>query len=102
MTHAKTELLKVLHDTRDLLALPHNDFVWSSWDSSIEALTEFDQIVVNLDSHRYSDFSQLSSLFAPTGSIQEVSISSGWGKEFLGIAERFDTALEDYRRAIRS
>ena len=32
-------------------------------------------------------------LFAPTGPVQEVSISSGWGEEFLTLASRFDTEL---------
>jgi hypothetical protein len=32
-------------------------------------------------------------LFAPTGPIQEVSLSSGWGGEFLALAERFDEAM---------
>jgi hypothetical protein len=35
---------------------------------------------------------ELKVLFAPTGSIQEVSVSSGWGEEFLGLAARFDKA----------
>jgi ferredoxin len=34
----------------------------------------------------------LSVLFAPTGPIQEVGVSSGWGEAFLELAERFDRA----------
>jgi len=33
-------------------------------------------------------------LFGPTGSIQEVSISSGWGREFLEVGARFDAVAE--------
>ena len=33
-------------------------------------------------------------LFAPTGSIQEVSISSGWGQEFLSLSARFDEVIK--------
>ena len=33
-------------------------------------------------------------LFAPTGPIQEVSLSSGWGHEFIKLAERFDKEYE--------
>jgi hypothetical protein len=36
----------------------------------------------------------LAVLFAPTGPIQEVSLSSGWALEFLTISERFDRAAE--------
>ncbi|MET7426496.1 hypothetical protein [Dactylosporangium sp. NPDC005555] len=32
-------------------------------------------------------------LFAPTGPIQEVAISSGWGDAFLELADRFDAAM---------
>jgi len=40
-------------------------------------------------------------LFAPTGPIQEVSLSSGWGDAFLKIAEQFDRAAERaYGRAV--
>ncbi len=31
---------------------------------------------------------------APTGSIQEVSVSSGWGEEFLAVSERFDAVIK--------
>ncbi|MEZ5563197.1 MAG: hypothetical protein R3F27_09625 [Gammaproteobacteria bacterium] len=31
-------------------------------------------------------------LFAPTGPIQEVSLSSGWAEAFLKVAERYDYA----------
>jgi hypothetical protein len=32
-------------------------------------------------------------VFAPTGPMQEVSLSRGWGQEFLTLAERFDAAM---------
>jgi hypothetical protein len=42
----------------------------------------------------------LSILFAPTGSIQEVSLSSGWGDEFIYLSMDFDRAEgEAYGRA---
>jgi hypothetical protein len=35
-------------------------------------------------------------LFLPTGPIQEVSVSSGWGDAFLELANRFDAAMVNY------
>jgi hypothetical protein len=32
-------------------------------------------------------------LFATTGPLQEVSLRSGWGAEFLALAARFDAAM---------
>ncbi len=98
MNNAKEELLEVLKETRELLALPDNDFGWSSWDNVEDALAEFDQTISSIEADRYSRLSKLTTLFAPTGSIQEVSISSGWGKKFIEVSEKFDTALRHYLR----
>ena len=35
----------------------------------------------------------LSVLFAPTGPMQKVCTSSGWGNDFLALADRFDAAM---------
>ena len=101
MHNAKIELLKVLSETRDLLALPDNNFCWSCWDKFEKALTEFDQLVANLESDHFFDLSKLSFLFAPTAPIQEVSISSSWGREFVDVSAKFDSALADYQREIQ-
>jgi hypothetical protein len=37
---------------------------------------------------------ELAVLFAPTGPMQEVSLSSGWAQEFLALAARFDAAAQ--------
>jgi hypothetical protein len=36
---------------------------------------------------------QLDVLLLPTGSIEEVSLSSGWAHEFLELASRYDAAI---------
>ena len=41
------------------------------------------------------DMAKLRLLFAPTGASQETSVSSGWGEEFVDLANRFDLALGD-------
>jgi len=33
-------------------------------------------------------------LFAGTGAIQDVAESSGWGEEFIALADRFDIASD--------
>ena len=93
-TSATHELVEVLRETRDLLARATNEFVWSHWDSSADALREFDALLEQIESGDTTHRSELELLFAPTGSIQEVSISSGWGEEFLAVSERFDAAIK--------
>lgn len=88
------ELIAVLRDARALIALPDNKFDHSSWTDSSMALTELDQLIAALTSNHLPPRLRVSVLFAPTGPIQEVSLSSGWGNEFLKLANRFDRAEE--------
>jgi hypothetical protein len=97
----KDALLEILRDTRALLALPNNDFAWSTWENPSDALSELDGFISHIQAGRGIDGPKLSILFAPTGNIQEVSMNSGWGEAFLRIAERFDSAFSQYGEAGR-
>ena len=88
------ELVEVLRETRELLARHDNNFLWSYWDSATDALREFDAFITQIESGDTSGRSDLKLLFAPTGSIQEVSLSSGWGQEFLALSARFDAVIK--------
>jgi hypothetical protein len=83
------KLISVIKETRKYLAREANGFSWSSWNDQQHALAEIDSILADLENGSVPD---LEVLFAPTGPIQEVSVSSGWSGEFLKIAERFDEA----------
>ena len=83
-------LIDVLLEIRQLLARPDNDFTWSSWIDQKAALKEIDDEISTLQRGTVPD---MAILFAPTGPIQEVSVSSGWGEEFLKLAERYDTEM---------
>jgi len=87
------ELIAVLNQARQLLALAENDFAWSSWENAAAALAEVDRLVSDLERDILPDKLTLEVLFVPTGPIQELSLSSGWAKLFLELAERFDAAI---------
>jgi hypothetical protein len=93
-TASYPDLVRVLYETREFLARPDNDFVWSSWDTAANALDEIDGFIAGIEAGDVSRRSQLQALFAPTGPIQEVAASSGWGEEFLRLAVRFDAAMK--------
>jgi hypothetical protein len=82
-------LLDVMLEARRLIALPGNDFSWSSFLDQQAALAEIDATIERL---REGDTST-GVLFLPTGPLQEVSLSSGWGDEFVALANRHDYAL---------
>jgi hypothetical protein len=89
-------LVAVLLETRALLANPENNFLWSSWEDSSDALEEIDGLLGQLKAGIIPNAGSLNVLFLPTGDIQEVAISSGWGDEFLELANRFDAAMMGY------
>ncbi len=84
-------MLRVLAEVRELLAQPDNDYSWSSFLDNDAALEEIDAIVAEIQSTGHAPL-MLRVLFAATGPIQEVAISSGWGDTFLLVADRFDAA----------
>src|SRR5262245_23555203 len=96
MDAARAELRHVLLDARSLVALPGNNFDWSSWPDAEAALREIDGLVAVLERGWIPSRPRISVLFAPTGPIQEVSLGSGWAGEFLALAERFDAAAEAF------
>ena len=83
-------LVHVLESALELIALPDNDFCWSSWPNAEEATAEIESIIQLLQSGSIPEHLAVSILFAPTGPLQEVSMSSGWADAFLKIAEKFD------------
>ena len=86
-------LISVLTEARGLIDLPTNDFAWSYWDDREMALAEIDGILAELRGGTLPRELTLQVLFAPTGPLQEVSLSSGWGSTFVELARRFDEAM---------
>jgi hypothetical protein len=86
-------LIAVFERTRAVLAAPGNDFIWSFWEDVDEALVEIDGILAALRAGSLPSDQSMRVLFAPTGPIQEVSLSSGWGDLFIDLADDFDNAL---------
>jgi hypothetical protein len=87
-------LVAILCETRQFLCKEGNNFVYSSWDDSKAAEADIREHTERIQSGDYSRLFDLRLLFAPTGDIQEVSVSSGWGEEFLALAKRFDKDLD--------
>ena len=88
------KLVEILGEVRGFLARPGNDYTWSSWEDATAALREVDGVIARIKSGDMPKRSDIELLFLPTGPIQEVSVSSGWGQEFLELASRFDTAMD--------
>lgn len=87
-------LRDVLRASIELLSIEGNDFTWSSWKDSSAALAEVSQLLAIAEAGGTPDRIELAAIFAPTGPMQEVSVSSGWGEAFLKVAARYDYAAK--------
>lgn len=89
----KQELLsQVLRSCIELVSLDDNDFSWSSWGNKENAIEELQKLLLIAENQGFPELSVLSSIFAPTGPLQELSLSSGWGNVFLKVSEKYDIA----------
>ncbi|MGE8187364.1 hypothetical protein [Pseudomonas sp. NPDC086278] len=83
-------LIHVLEAAIELISLPDNDFCWSRWEDEEQAKRELLGLVSTLKSGVLPERMKVAVLFAPTGPLQEVSLSSGWAGTFLKVAEKYD------------
>ena len=87
------DLIAVLREAQEFLAQPENDFAWSSWAGAEQGLDELSGHIAGLEAGQPPRRIRLETLFAPTGPLQEVSVGSGRGQQFLSMAKRFDAAM---------
>jgi len=94
-------VIKVLKKTKAIIKNTTIDVAWSQFESEEEVIEALDEQMEKLISHDFSTIWDLILLFAPTGSLQEISISSGWGDEYLTLAFEFDTAINELKQNIK-
>jgi hypothetical protein len=88
MNDRKQLLTSLLLQVRDQVDSPTTDISWSKYNSLEELLQFLDSLIKKVkESEDDSIIEDLKLLFAPTGSLQEISISSGWKKEFLELSQ---------------
>ena len=91
-TKTDTESLRsLLARCRELVA-GSEDFVWSGMDAA-DIRQSLDAGMVSITGNSKPDVGELTLLFAPTGPLQETSISNDWSEEFLAIASEFDALI---------
>ncbi|MDR1773682.1 MAG: hypothetical protein LBR30_02280 [Clostridioides sp.] len=92
-----TNIEGLIADIKTILALydlPSSDFSWSEYDSKEDAVEEMQNILESVESGDYSVLRRLRTLLLPTGSIQEISIDSGWAQEYIIIGSRMEKLID--------
>lgn len=89
---SRRKLLHVFREVERLIRLPDNNFIYSGWDDTEDALAEIMPIYERVRQNQFPIHADI--LFLPTGPLQETSLSSGWGDEFCTVADIYDYAME--------
>ena len=83
------EIIKIIEIVKSKVS-DRSDVVWTKYSNPKEFSDDLDNYINRLKANDISCLGDLKILFAPTGSLQEHSISNGWADEYLVLAERFD------------
>jgi hypothetical protein len=85
------EAARALRRTLELVESSQSS-LWAN--DEVETISQHLRAAISaLESGAPVDLELLSVLFAPTGDIQETSLASGWGDEFLSLARAIDAFL---------
>jgi hypothetical protein len=101
MHEALISVISVLKKLKEIIKTTDTNVLWSRFEYEEEVIGKLDDHMKKLHSYDFSKIWDLILLFAPTGSLQEISISSGWCNEHLTLASEFDTAINELKLYIK-
>ncbi len=73
------------------------DVVWTGYENLADLSIDLDDLLGRLTDKDVTVFEAINGKFMPTGSFQELSISNGWGDEFITLADQFDAIYSQVR-----
>lgn len=71
------DLICLIEEIIVILKSPHTNTTWTHWDTPDEAIINFNQILEKLKNNDKTPLKELEIIFLSTGSLQDLSISSG-------------------------
>ena len=86
-------LLDIFNETKCIIDRPDTDMAWTSYCNEKEFISEFNLLIDDFKRGVKGCIDRFKLLFAPTGILQEISISNGWGERFIEISDRFDKLI---------
>ncbi len=73
----------------------NTDIIWSKYNSVDELIIEIENLLEGLREIDHSTIEKIRLMIAPTGSLQEISISNGWGEKFIELAIKVESSIGD-------
>lgn len=90
--------LIALLETIESKITSETNIVWTKYDTIDELFEDLKKIKIGVYNQNPEAMENLKSLFAPTGSFQEMSIDNGWGDEFIKLSDHFDSIISNSKR----
>jgi hypothetical protein len=87
-------LRTLLEEVMVILETNDSNLAWSGYDSEEEIIGELRDHIEKLEANELSMIAEIKLLFAPTSSLQDIAIQSGWGEDFLAISSKVDGLVE--------
>ncbi|MFW9914152.1 MAG: hypothetical protein ACFFGZ_00955 [Candidatus Thorarchaeota archaeon] len=87
-------LRTLLEEVMVILESSDTNLAWSGYDSEEEIVGELRNHIEKLKANELTSIAEIRLLFAPTSSLQDIAIQSGWGEEFLAMSSKVDDLLE--------
>lgn len=86
-------VIKVLEIIKSKITT-ETDLLWTNYNSVEELIVEINEIHNLLRDKNRKGLESLRYLFAPTGTLQEISMQNDWIQEYLNLSLEFDTLYE--------
>lgn len=99
-----TDLEKIIHiikTVRDKITID-TDVVRAGYDSAADLQADLE---TNLDELTKGNLDKLDTFkhhFLPTATFQEVSLSNGWGNEYIKLADKYDRLYEKFKKKLHN
>ncbi|WP_341904773.1 hypothetical protein [Fluviicola taffensis] len=94
--HHREELLRIIEMVKSTVH-PETELIYSYFESVDELLKELDELSEEVKKGELNSLNTLSMHFAPTSGFQELSMQNGWSKEYLKLADQFDSIHNKYK-----
>ena len=87
-------IIQILRVIKEHVSVKGTNVLHSSFNTNEEVIDCIDDHINKLSNYDTSALEELIVLFLPTSDFQEISISNGWGEEYLELAKEFDNIIQ--------
>lgn len=90
------EVFKILDIIKSKIT-QETDLLWTNYNSKEELIAEINIIDNLVREKNRKGLEALEYLFAPTGTLQEISMQNDWIQEYLNLSSKFDTLYKNLK-----